>query len=247
MEQRPAPELSVVIPAYNEEKYLPTYLPTVTASLRCWEELSGLRGEIVVVDNASTDATAEIAAGLGARVVPEPRRGIGRARNTGAAAARGDLLVFIDADVAFPFEGITEVARQLRTGSCVGGAIPPLYRPSKAGTRLLFAVWALYRRYRGGAQGVTQFCTREAFVRLGGYRPELYMSEDVEFFARLTKLGKRSGAPVVHLKQLYVHPSHRRFERWSSWRMAWWANPVTAQLFLTSRRFWRHWYDTPVR
>lgn len=247
MEHRPATELSVVIPAYNEEKYLPTYLPTVTASLRRWEELSGLRGEIVVVDNASTDATAEIAAGLGARVVPEPSRGIGRARNTGAAAARGDLLVFIDADVAFPLEGVTAVARELRAGRCVGGAIPPLYQPSKAGTRLLVSAWALYRRYWGGAQGVTQFCTRDAFVRLGGYRPDLYMSEDVEFFARLTKLGKRTAAPVVHLKELHVLPSHRRFERWSSWRMAWWANPVTAQLFLTSRRFWRHWYDTPVR
>lgn len=143
----PFPVLSVVIPAFNEEDYLPRYLPTVAVSLAHWERESGQRGEIVVVDNASTDATAQVAAGLGARVVPEPVRGIGRARNTGAAAARGTYLVFIDADVDFPADGIRDAARHLDSGACVGGAIPPLYEPDKPGTRLLVAAWGLYRRF----------------------------------------------------------------------------------------------------
>ncbi|MFI6496649.1 glycosyltransferase [Nonomuraea typhae] len=242
-----APALSVVIPAYNEAKYLPIYLPTVLASLRQWEQSSGQRGEVIVVDNASTDDTARIAAEHGAHVVTEPERGIGQARNTGAIAASGDYLVFIDADVFFPLEGITDAMRHLTSGACMGGAIPPLYEPTKWGTRLLVAAWGLYRRFCGGAQGVTQFCTREAFFALAGYRPELYMSEDVDFFARLTRLGRQRGAPVVHLNHLRVRPSNRRFEHWSSWRMIWWANPATAHLFLTSRRFWRHWYDSAVR
>lgn len=239
--------LSVVIPAFNEESYLPRHLPTVLASLKHWEQHSGQRGEVIVVDNASTDATAQVAADLGARVITEPTRGIGRARNTGAAAAAGRYLLFVDADVDFPLEGASEAVRCLASGGSVGGAIPALYEPTKLGTRLLVAAWALYRRHRGGAQGVTQFCTREAFHALGGYRPELYMSEDVEFFARLTRLGEQTGAPVVHLTGLRVRPSHRRFEQWPSWRMIWWANPITAHLFLTSRRFWRHWYDTTIR
>ncbi|MFC4060223.1 glycosyltransferase [Planomonospora corallina] len=241
------PALSVVIPAFNEQDYLPRHLPTVLASLRRWETATGQRGEIIVVDNASTDATARVAADLGARVVTEPVRGIGQARNTGAVAASGRYLMFIDADVDFPAEGITDAMRHLASGRCVGGAIPPLYEPAKLGARLLVAAWGLYRRYFGGAQGVTQFCTREAFAALGGYRPDLFMSEDVEFFARLTRLGARRGMPVAHLTHLRVRPSNRRFDRWSSWRMLWWANPVTAHLFLTSRRFWRHWYDSTVR
>ncbi|WP_240805729.1 glycosyltransferase [Streptomyces sp. A1547] len=71
------PDLSVIIPAYNEAKYLPRYLPTVFASLRAWEAGSGRRGEVIVVDNASTDDTTTTAKALGARVVTELVRGIG--------------------------------------------------------------------------------------------------------------------------------------------------------------------------
>ncbi|MFF5113217.1 glycosyltransferase [Streptosporangium sp. NPDC000509] len=241
------PTVSVVIPAYNEEHYLPKYLPSVLASLEVWETSTGLRGEVIVVDNASTDATAAVAARLGARVVTEPERGIGRARNAGATAAQGDYLVFIDADVEFPLYGIRDAMQAMTLRWCVGGAIQPEYEPTKRGTRLLVWAWALYRRHRGGAQGVTQFCTREAFFAVCGYRPELYMSEDVEFFARLTKLGELRGQPVTYLPHLRVRPSNRRFETWSSWRMYWWCNPITANLLRSSRRFWRHWYDTTVR
>ncbi|GII78435.1 hypothetical protein Sru01_34170 [Sphaerisporangium rufum] len=241
------PTLSVIIPAFNEEKYLPRYLPSVLDSLRRWEHHSGLRGEVIVVDNRSTDKTAHLARELGSHVIYEPVAGIGRARNTGAAIARGAYLLFIDADVLFPAEGISKIVRVLDTVQCVGGAIPPRYEPTKIGIRLLVAAWALYRRFNGGAQGVTQFCTRAAFTEINGYRPDLFMSEDVEFFARLTRHGKRIGAPVRHLTGLWVRPSHRRFEQWPSWRMILWANPLTAHLFLSSRRFWRNWYEHTVR
>lgn len=241
------PEVSVVIPAFNEAGYLPDHLPTVLDSLRTWEKDSGHQGEVIVVDNASTDDTAALATDLGARVVTEPVRGIGRARNTGAAAAHGRFLVFIDADVMFPIEGIADAVAAMDSGRSVGGAIPPHYAPTKRATRALFALWALFRRVKGGAQGVTQFCTRDAFAALGGYEAEMYMSEDVEFFARLTRYGRNVGRPVVYLSHLRVIPSPRRFETWPSWRMIWWTNPVVAQLAPRSRRFWNRWYDKTVR
>jgi hypothetical protein len=181
------------------------------------------------------------------RVVDEAERSIGQVRNTGAAAATAPYLLFLDADVAVPLETIATVMRHLTAQTCVGGAIPPIYRPTRLGTRMLIACWALYRRFRGGAQGVAQFCTHEAFTQVGGYRAELFMSEDVEFFARLTRYGQQLGRPVVLLEDLRVEPSNRRFDQWPSWRMIWWANPITAHLFLTSRWFWRHWYDSTVR
>lgn len=241
------PAISVIIPAYNEEKYLPTYLPTVLASVTRWEGISGRTAEVIVVDNASDDATTAVALKLGVTVVTEPVRGIGRARNSGAALAKGVYLIFIDADVDFPEDGITAVVAAMDTGATVGGAIPALYEPTKPATRMLFGLWRSIRAIRGGAQGVTQFCTRTAYYTVGGYRPDRYMSEDVEFFARLTRLGKRTQAPVVLLDHLHVRPSPRRFETWSSWQMIWYTNPVTAQLFLNSRRFWRGWYDSTVR
>jgi glycosyltransferase involved in cell wall biosynthesis len=202
--------------------------------------------KIVVVDNMSRDATAEIALSFGARVVTERVRGIGRARNTGALAARGRMLFFTDADVALPTEALTAAAAVMESGG-VGGAIPPLYTPRRLGARLLCAYWDHYRSQSGGAQGVAQFCTMSAFHAVHGYRTDLFMSEDVDFFARLTAHGRAAGHPVAVLDELRVRPSTRRYDQWSTWRMLWWQNPLTARLALSSRHFWRHWYTSTVR
>ncbi|WP_416484495.1 glycosyltransferase [Streptomyces sp. CL12] len=241
-----SPGLTVVIPAHNEAAYLPHYMPTVLASLERWQETSGERGEVVVVDNASTDATADMAASFGVRVISETVRNIGRARNAGASAAEGRRLFFTDADVALPMEAITAAATAMDNGA-VGGAIPPLYTPKRLGARLLCAYWDHYRETHDGAQGVAQFATAAAFRAVGGYRDDLFMSEDVEFFRRLTAHGRSTNAPVVILDELRVRPSTRRYDQWSSLRMLWWQNPVTARLRLNSPRMWRHWYQTTVR
>ncbi|NBE49893.1 glycosyltransferase [Streptomyces boluensis] len=238
--------LTVVIPAHNEVAYLPRYLPTVLASLARWQETSGEQGEVIVVDNASTDATADMAATFGVRVIRENVRNIGRVRNSGAAAARGRRLFFTDADVALPLEAITTAADAMDSGA-VGGAIPPLYTPKRLGARLLCAYWDHYRTRHGGAQGVAQFATGAAFKEVGGYRDDLFMSEDVEFFARLRAHGRATAAPVEVLDDLRVRPSTRRYDEWSILRMLWWQNPVTARLRLSSPRMWRHWYETTVR
>ncbi|MFF3273132.1 glycosyltransferase [Streptomyces chrestomyceticus] len=238
--------LTVVIPAHNEASYLPRYLPTVLASLERWQETNSEQGEVIVVDNASTDATADMAASFGVRVVGESVRNISRVRNIGAAAARGRMLFFTDADVALPLEAIATAAAAMDSGA-VGGAIPPLYTPKRLGARLLCAYWDHYRTTHGGAQGVAQFATATAFKEIGGYREDLFMSEDTEFFARLTAHGRTTGAPVAILDDLRVRPSTRRYDQWSSLRMLWWQNPVTARRRLHSPRKWRHWYETTVR
>ncbi|MGW1563978.1 glycosyltransferase [Streptomyces sp. NPDC002144] len=240
-------EVSVVIPAFNEADYLPRYLPSVVRSLRMWETTSGGRGEIIVVDNASTDGTATIAASHGAHVVTEPVRNIGRVRNTGAAHAAGRYLLFVDADVEVPVEAVTTLVGLLASGRHVGGAIPPHYTPKRLGARLLCWYWDAYRRRHRGAQGVAQFCTADAFRALQGYRPDLFMSEDVEFFARLRDMGDQTGRPVALVDSLRVKPSTRRYDQWPTWRMWWWQNPITARLRLGSSAFWRHWYHSTVR
>ena len=84
--------ISVVIPCHNEEDGIRAVL----------EQMPAIVDEVVVVDNASTDRTAEVAAGAGARVVAEPRKGYGRAYKTGFAAARGDIIVTMDGDGTYP-------------------------------------------------------------------------------------------------------------------------------------------------
>ena len=88
--------ISVVIPCHNEEDGIRAVL----------EQMPAIVDEVVVVDNASTDRTAEVAAGAGARVVAEPRKGYGRAYKTGFAAARGDIIVTMDGDGTYPPDSI---------------------------------------------------------------------------------------------------------------------------------------------
>lgn len=241
------PAVSIIIPAFNEADYLPLYMPTVVAAMLHWQDESGMVGEIIVVDNASTDTTAQVARNLGVLVVEELTRSIACARNRGAAVARAPLLFFVDADVAVPPEAINVAVACMQSGVFVGGAIPPLYTPRRLGAKLLCKFWDWYRTRQGGAQGVAQFCTTEAFKELGGYRADLYMSEDVEFFHRLRQLGAKKEQAVTIVDELRVKPSTRRYDMWPTWRMVLWQNPIIVQAFLSSRRFWRHWYDTTVR
>lgn len=88
-------DYSIIIPAYNEEEYLPYTLKSIIKSMKA---ISRLTGEIIVTDNNSTDSTAAIAKEYGARVVFEEHQQISRARNTGAKAALGKYLIFVDSD-----------------------------------------------------------------------------------------------------------------------------------------------------
>ena len=90
-------KLSVVVPAFNEERLLAGSLAAIRDALRAFEE-AGWDTELIVCDNNSTDRTAEIARDAGAAVVFEPVNQIARARNAGAAHATGEWLLFVDAD-----------------------------------------------------------------------------------------------------------------------------------------------------
>ena len=100
--------ISVIVPAYNEEVYLPATLESITSAAEGLRTIPDVCVEILVVDNNSQaskthrDATAAVALRLGAKVVREPEQGISRSRNTGASHAEGDVLVFVDADVIIP-------------------------------------------------------------------------------------------------------------------------------------------------
>src|SRR2546430_12987352 len=133
--------ISFIVPAYNEETELPSTLGAIRAAT------SGLSQpvEIIVVDDASTDATPEIAEQAGARVVSIHRRQIGAARNAGARAAQGEYLFFVDADTRINKTHVTEAMALLEAGytgghapRVMGGFIPlwsrllfpPVFTPS---------------------------------------------------------------------------------------------------------------------
>jgi len=105
-------DLSIVIPAYNEERRLAPTLERVQQYLREQE----YRAEVIVVDNNSRDATAEVAARAGATVLKEPRQGKGAAVRTGMLAAEGEYVLFSDADLSTPIEEVEKLMSALKSG-----------------------------------------------------------------------------------------------------------------------------------
>jgi glycosyltransferase involved in cell wall biosynthesis len=108
----PSPQISVIIPCLNEEEAVGKVVDQAFEGIR----RSGRPGEVVVVDNASTDASAEIAASKGARVVLEPRRGYGSAYLAGLEAAEGEYLVMGDADDTYPLDELPQFVNRLEAG-----------------------------------------------------------------------------------------------------------------------------------
>ena len=210
------PDLSLVIPAYNEERYLPRLL-TSLAEARARYAAAGGSVEIIVADNMSTDDTARVAEAGGARVVRVEQRRIAAARNGGAAAARGRLLAFLDADTVRvhpeTFEAITTALADPRI---IGGATGCTLERWSVGLALTFALMLPMVWVTGFDTGMV-FCRREDFVACGGYPNELRVAEDVAFLARLWRLGRRRGQRLRRLRGHKVVASTRKFDEHGDW------------------------------
>jgi glycosyltransferase involved in cell wall biosynthesis len=238
--------ISIIIPAFNEERYLPLTLEHLRRASDHLAACHDEEVEVIVVDNASTDRTAEIALASGARVVPVPEHNIGRVRNAGASAATGDLLVFLDADTVVPKVLLSRVVEVMEHPKCLGGAADTDYRPARFMIKVYLRMWRMLGRCLGMAQGALQFCRRDAFSALGGYDESIYMGEDVDFYWRLRKLANERGQHLQYLGDVRVVPSCRRYDQWSTWRILVETNPFYATLFQRRRAAWRGWYsDVP--
>ncbi len=234
--------LSIIIPAYNEEKYLAATLDAINEAL-------AIDGEVIVVDNLSTDSTRDIAVSRGAKVVTEHERNIGRVRNTGADVAAGDVLVFIDADTVVRPGVFEKIAGAMSDDRCLGGSGAVEYEPIN--NRLVVAwfmlLWPLLgnlTRMRGGA---LQFCRADVFRELGGYDTTIYVGEDIDFHWRLDRLARERESHTAFIEDPKVLTSSRRWNRMGLVRMLFFTHPITVLLAWRVRSFWKDWYDDVIR
>jgi glycosyltransferase involved in cell wall biosynthesis len=239
-----APDYSIVVPAYNEEGFLGRTL----AALREAMDAVPSRGEIVVCDNNSTDATADVARAGGARLAFEAVNQISRARNTGARAARGRHLVFVDADTYVPQALLVAALSGLQSGRACGGGSPVRFdgggptRPIALAARL----WNALARRHSLAAGSFVFVTREAFEAVGGFSERVYASEEIWFSRAVSRWGRARGHEFVILDGPPVVTSNRKAE---------WFSPgavilavvlvVLFPLAVRSRRLCWLWYRRP--
>lgn len=179
--------ISFVVPAYNEELELPS---TIAAIRQAASESAGQPFEIIVVDDGSTDSTANVAVEAAARVISINRRQIAAARNAGARAGRGDILFFVDADTRINHVHVAGAIAALES-NCAGGSA----RVSPDGLVPLWGrifVSAFCRVYFGlnlGA-GAFLFTTRRNFDAAGGFDEQYFIGEEVYFSLALRKLGR---------------------------------------------------------
>lgn len=195
-------KISVIVPAFNEEKLIAATLGHIRAAASTFERI-GWDVELIVCDNNSSDRTAELARGAGATVVFEPINQISRARNAGAAGATGDWLIFVDAD-SHPSAGLfANVAEVIQSGRVLAGGSTIAIKERYA--VVLFAVtgWNLLSRLRRWAAGSFIFCEAAAFREIGGFSTELFVSEEIDLSKRLQQLARRRGKRMTILTR---HP-----------------------------------------
>jgi GT2 family glycosyltransferase len=205
--------LSFIVPAYNEEHELPQAL----AALRVAAEASGRPYEIIVVDDDSTDATAEIGRRAGATVIQVRHRQIAAVRNAGARLARGDTFFFVDADTCIAPAHVTEALAALADGYAGGGArMTPEGAVPLWGRVFVYIFSVLYFTAANLGAGAFLFTTRENFLTAGGFDEDLFAGEEVYFTMALKKLGrfKLLREPVVTSgRKLRMHSARHILSR----------------------------------
>ena len=178
--------ITFIVPAHNEARLLGATL----AALRDASTRAGQDCETVVVDDASTDTTIQVAERHGARVIRVGHRHIAATRNAGARAATGELLVFVDADTLVDAAVLSAAVSAIGEGAVGGGATIRLQGTPAWHERWAVALLGWGFRMTGIAPGCFLFCTREAFAAAGGFDEGYYAAEDIALSRALARVGR---------------------------------------------------------
>ncbi|MCH9034903.1 MAG: glycosyltransferase [Planctomycetes bacterium] len=216
-------KLSILIPAYNEEKLIGRCVASVFAALRAVGDMAA-DTEVIVADNNSTDATADLARSAGARVVHEPIQQIARARNAGAASAGGDWFLFIDGDSVLHADSLTDMLEHIETGRYVGGGCVLGYDEAPPVGHFAAWLWNVIGRTFTLAAGSFLFCRSDAFREVGGFDETLYAAEELALSKALKRWGKSASGGrrlkfIILRKQPHIS-SGRKFYLYSKREIA---------------------------
>jgi len=223
--------ISVVIPAHNEADFLPATLESVWESIRFLQ----VEAEVIVVNDASTDDTADIARLPGCKGIDVELRNIGAVRNAGAAVAANEWLFFLDADTLLPARTLAGAIDMLGRGFAGGGAHVAIPDHPKVGwlkELMLFGVKVFWQGVAGKAAGCFMFCQKSIFDQFGGFDEKVFAAEEWFFSVQTAKRGE------FGLVRFPVVTSARKLHKYSTLElMRFLTLPVltTAPLFSTRR------------
>lgn len=235
----------MVIPAYNEAELLPRLLDTLHAARERYHG-GAAAVELIVANNASTDATAAIAEQRGCRVAHVEKRMIAAARNGGARLATGEVLCFVDADMQVHPETFNVIDRALASGRAVAGATGVTSERWSPGIVLTWAAMMPAVWLTGMDTGVV-FCRRADFREIGGYREDRLYAEDVMFLLALKRLGRKDGRRLVRPRGARAVVSARKFDLHGDWHMLFKLGWMCVNQLIAPRKAERtaraYWYE----
>ncbi len=239
------PEVSFVIPAYNEAQELPLTLSCLHHAAACQVNFDY---EVIVCDNDSTDDTAGVARSRGAQVVHESERQISRARNAGAAAASGQWLIFLDADTRINRKLMASVLEKIRSGryGLIGSLVEFDIEELDWFPLFVINAWNQVSLISGCAAGSFIACPRPAFRDIGGFHLDFFAGEEIDFSIRMLRWGRNHSLKPFIQARAPVITSGRKIRNKSTWDMV----RQLAILFpgaLSSKAACDFWYDDKWR
>ncbi|MCL5771476.1 MAG: glycosyltransferase family 2 protein [Actinobacteria bacterium] len=202
------PLVTIVIPAFNEEKFVDKTLQSIL--IQDYKNF-----ELIVVDNNSTDNTSKIAEDFGAKVIFEPSQGVGFARQKGFMEAKGKIIATTDADTILPSNWVSRIVEEFEKDKelVAFGGLYTLYSGAVtariAVSYLTYPFWLLDKFFSHGwsLPGANLAIRKDAFLKIGGFKTELKLGEDANISQRLKTIGKVKLDP-----DFLVQTSGRRFK-----------------------------------
>lgn len=204
-----ATTISVIIPAHNEEAYLKATLKALRR-----QKFPGL--EIIVVANGCTDNTEDVARERCDQLVVLSQKSLGVARNLGARMAKGDLLIFLDADTLLEKNALRTIAEKF-THRHAAGTVKGKPDSDRLAYRMIYGLknFVHFSSVHQGSSGVI-ICWREHFIRLGGFKESLEVRENSELIQRLKRFGR-----YAYIGKAAAVTSMRRYDRRGVGNMIW--------------------------
>ena len=236
-------QYAIVIPAWNEAAFIASCIASAQ------QAMNGVAysGQLIVVDNNSTDDTSALASNLGAQVVFEPFNQIARARNAGAAAANAEHYVFVDADThisaALLDKALTLLLAQKTVGGgvCIRGDRPAGFAPG-----LGIKAWNWASRRFNLAAGCFVYTRADAFHQVGGFTLKRYAGEELDLSRRLRAWGKPKGMTFHIIDEPTVETSLRKLDWYSPGQLFGQMLLAMMPWGLHSKRFMNTWYDERI-
>ncbi|MBU3952349.1 MAG: glycosyltransferase [Proteobacteria bacterium] len=213
--QHTSSKVSVIIPTFNEEKYLPLCLESI--SNLSWPED---RLEVIVVDNGSQDKTCEIAAAFNARVLTDKTKNVSGLRNLGAKYASGQILAFLDADCIVSPDWLMAAEKYFYDEKIVAWGSPPQIDSDATWVQ---KAWYLIREKSSlpetvpWLESMNFFVRKEKFTHLNGFDESLVTCEDVDFSYRISSHGlimADQAISAVHLGEADTVLAFAKKELW---------------------------------